>query len=279
MTSRSDSRHISVSAVLVSHNSQATLARCLGALFEQKYPLDSVVLVDSGSSETDFLQEFDQYDRLQIIYGENKGFSRANNLGYRKLSPETDYVLFVNPDLFVLSDTVGKAVSICEENPGVGMLSGRLLGYDMAQDKANGRIDSTGIVRQWYGRWIDRGQGEPDSGVYLEPMEMPALCGAFLFCRSAALKSLGTPVFDPDFFLYKEDIELSLRLRKNGWSLLYHPDLKVYHCRGWQSERAEMSSALRLLAAKSEILLYRKHPSPYMVWAVLKYILVRFLRL
>jgi GT2 family glycosyltransferase len=276
---QSESSRIAVSAVIVTHNSQAILARCLTALFDQEYPLDSVVLVDSGSSDTEFLKEFEHYDRLQIVCDENIGFARANNLGFCKLPSHTDYVLFVNPDLFVLSDTIEKAVSICEENPDVGVLSGRLLGYDMEKNKPSGRIDSTGIVRQWYGRWIDRGQGEPDSGLYMRAEDMPALCGAFLFCRSEALKSFEVTVFDPEFFLYKEDIELSIRLREKGWKLRYHPDLEVYHCRGWQSERAEMSPALRLFAAKSEMLLYKKHPSPYMAWAVVKYILVRFFRL
>ncbi len=276
---QSDSSGISVSAIVVSHNSQATLGRCLNALFTQNRPLDSVVLVDSGSTETDSLKEFEHYDRLQIVRAENIGFARANNLGFAKLPADTDYILFINPDLFVLPDTVEKAVALCCENPAAGIISGRLLGYDMVKDQANGRIDSTGVVRKWYGRWIDRGQGDPDSGSYMSAEEMPALCGAFLFCRSEALKPFATTIFDPEFFLYKEDIELSLRLRKNGWKLLYHPDLIVYHCRGWQSERGRMSPALRLLAAKSEMLLYKKHPSPYMVWAVLKYILVRFFRL
>jgi GT2 family glycosyltransferase len=94
-----------------------------------------------------------------------------------------------------------------------------------------------------------------------------------------ALLALPGPVFDPDFFLYKEDIELSLRMRKAGWQLLYDPRLLAYHGRGWNKKRGEMAVKLRCMAAANEILLYKKHPSPYMLWAWMKYLLVRFIHL
>ena len=146
--------------------------------------------------------------------------------------------------------------------------------------QATGLLDSTGIFRKWYGRWYDRGQGEPDRGQFAWPDDVPAACGALLFCRKKALDQValaGGAVFDPDFFLYKEDIELCLRLRKKGWLTRYEPGIKAWHGRGWR-QRGEMSLALRTAAAKSEIILYRKHPSPYLLWALLKYLAVRLLK-
>ena len=84
---------------------------------------------------------------------------------------------------------------------------------------------------------------------------------------------------DPAFFLYKEDIELCLRLRAAGWHLLYQPALRALHCRGWQSERQAVPWSLRLTAAANEIRLYCRHPSPYLLWALAKYALVRWLHI
>ncbi len=268
-----------VSAIVVSHNSEQTLARCLQGLADQDIALDRIVLVDSGSTDQSFLSSLQQIDSLSLVAAENIGFSRANNLGMLELPTDTDFVFFVNPDVFLPPDFVGTALEICSHDSEIGIVSGRLLGYDPEQDKPSGRIDSTGVERKWYGRWVDRGQGEHDQDQYGKPEAMAALCGALLFCRKKALHSLQGQVFDPDFFLYKEDIELSLRLRKSGWKLLYHPDLVAYHCRGWKNERAKMPYHLRKMAAESEVLLYQKHPSPYMVWALFKYILVRAFRL
>lgn len=268
-----------VAAIVVSHNSESTLDRCLQGLEAQDYCLETILLVDSGSSDRTYLEAFKQQQSVQLLFTENIGFSRANNLGYETLSSDIDFVLFVNPDLFLPPDFVTKALQLCKDDPDVAMLSGKLLGYDLEHDRPSGRIDSTGVLRKWYGRWYDRGMGEVDTKQYDKPEAMAALCGALLFCRNTALKSLAGPVFDPDFFLYKEDIELSLRLRKMGWKLLYHPMLSAYHCRGWQDERSKMSYELRKLAVRSELLLYKKHPSPYALWAFLKYILVTVFRL
>ncbi|MCI5124778.1 MAG: hypothetical protein D3925_09945, partial [Candidatus Electrothrix sp. AR5] len=131
----------------------------------------------------------------------------------------------------------------------------------------------------------DRSQGEKDRGQYPNPEDVPALCGAFLFCRQSMLaqlsldRSSSAAVFDPDFFLYKEDIELCLRINKLGWRIVYHPGIQVYHCRGWQKERQQIPYQQRLTAAKSELLLYKKHPSLYILWAWFKYLLVRWLKI
>lgn len=271
-----------VAAIVVSHNSEATLERCLQGLLAQNYCLESIILVDSGSRDRSYLKKLRERYSIQLIFAANIGFSQANNLGYGKLSSAMDFVVFVNPDLFLPPDCITKALDVYDDNTEIGILSGKLLGYDLEHDKPSGRIDSTGIMRKWYGRWYDRGQGEVENSEdkrFNKPECMPALCGALLFCRNKALTPFANEVFDPDFFLYKEDIELCLRLRKAGWKILYHPELQAFHCRGWKSERAAMSHRLRITAAKSEVLLYKKHPSPYVVWALLKFFLVSVVRL
>ncbi len=263
-----------VAAIVVSHDSGSILEHCLQCLESQEHALANIIIVDSGSSDRAYLQLIEKRVQVQLLCTENIGFSRANNLGLDTLAKDIDFVLFVNPDLFLPPDFVQRALSFCEKDSAIGIIGPKLLAYDLGAGRSDGRIDSTGIFRKWYGRWYDRGQGELDENQYDTAEEMSALCGALLFCRMAALKSLGGPVFDPDFFLYKEDIEFCLRLGKQGWKILYQPKLVAYHCRGWQGERAAMSFELRKIAAGSEVLLYKKHPSPYMLWAVFKYLLV-----
>ncbi len=268
-----------VAVIIVSHNSAPYLEQCLQSLSMQSEKATEIVVVDSGSDDVSYLHTLSEKYTFQLRLKNNIGFSRANNKGVSVLTTSVDYILFLNPDVFLTESFIQSALRISGENQQAGIVSGKLLGYNLKDQKPNGRIDSTGVQRRVYGRWIDRGQGEKDLGQYDTPEEMTALCGALLFCRNDALQSLQSPVFDPDFFLYKEDIELCLRLRKKGWNLLYHPDLTAYHCRGWQGERASMSYFLRKTAASSEVLLYRKHPSPYIIWAMLKYLLVTVFRL
>ncbi len=254
----------------------------MDALARQQHPPDEIVLVDSGSDDPSCLEQYLGHKGVRLLLlQENVGFARANNIGYRQCARDSEYILYLNPDAFPQETALTRSRQCLMGNPAYGVVGGRLLGWDLEADKASGLLDSTGIFRKWYGRWVDRGQGERDHGQFLRQEKVPALCGAFLFCRRSALERIRLAegvIFDPDFFLYKEDIELCIRLRKCGYGLLYNPDIQVFHCRGWRA-RKEMEFKKRLLAAKSELLLYRKHPSPYICWAQVKYLLVSRLHL
>jgi GT2 family glycosyltransferase len=275
---------VEIAVIIVTHNSQDVLPRCLDALSQQTIQAD-IVLVDSGSKDVSYLDVYRTKSGIRVIIGENIGFSRANNIGCQAVSQTAEFILFLNPDAFLTENALQKALDFLKENEIIGCVGGRLLGFDKNSGLPTNLLDSTGVFRKWYGCWYDRNQGEKDRGQYPIPEDVPALCGAFLFCRQAMLSQLsldrgnGTAVFDPEFFLYKEDIELCLRIRKAGWRIVYHPGIQVYHCRGWQKERKQTPYQQRLTAAKSELLLYKKHPSLYIVWALSKYLLVRLLKI
>lgn len=273
-----------LAVIIVTHNSQDVLPRCLDALSRQTIQAD-IVLVDSGSKDVSYLDAYRMRSGIRVILEENIGFSRANNRGCQALSQAAEFILFLNPDAFLTESTLQKALVFLKENKKVGCVGGRLLGCDKNSGLPTNLLDSTGVFRKWYGCWHDRSQGETEKGQYPMQEDVPALCGAFLFCRQAMLSQLSldrstssTAVFDPDFFLYKEDIELCLRIRKAGWRIVYHPGIKVYHCRGWQKERKQTPHN-SVDSGKSELLLYKKHPSLYIVWALFKYLLVRLLKI
>lgn len=271
---------IPVSVVIVTHDSAAVLETCLGHLEKQIIPAREIIVVDSGSSDTAYLQEVACLPGRRLISTTNIGYGCANNLGFQQVTGGKEgMVIFLNPDTFLPPDFIAQAAAILLENPGAGVISGKLLGYNPTTGSPTGKLDSTGIYRHWYGKWYDRGQGRKDCGQYDLIASPPALCGALLCCRGKALAPFAGAVFDPDFFLYKEDIEFCLRVRKHGWAVVYDPRLIGYHCRGWSERRGAVPYALRLIAAKSEILLYRKHPGPHILWAWLKYAAVRLLRL
>ncbi len=276
-----------IAVIIVTHNSQAVLPRCLEALGRQTVPPDAVVLVDSGSADTGYLQPYLEQTGISLFFVENIGFSRANNIGCQAVAQDADFILFLNPDAFPAPNSIEQVLSFFAENENrhVGCIGARLSGFDCGIGKPTGRLDSTGVFRKWYGCWYDRSQGEPDKGQYMDQEDVPAVCGAFCFCRKTMLDQValtrkkGKAVFDPDFFLYKEDIELCLRIKKGGWRITYLPEINVHHCRGWQQDRQQIPYRLRLTAAKSELLLYRKHPSPYILWTLAKYLSVRVLRM
>ncbi len=266
----------STSVIIVTHNSQDVLGSCLDSLMNQTIRPQQILIVDSGSDETGYLQKHRLIPGCQVHLRENLGFAAANNLGISLLAKRSDYILFVNPDTFLDKSCIETAINTISRYENIAILTGNLKGFDIGTGQPTGLIDSTGVFRKWYGRWYDRDQGRREGTIQRKAGGIPAVCGAFMFCRSSALEAELPDLFDERFFMYKEDVDLSLRLRKKGWALYYTPELTAFHCRGWLRNRKQINPAVRLLSAKNEIRLCSKHRSPYIIWALLKYVLVRF---
>lgn len=268
----------SIAVIIVTHNSQNVIDSCIDSLLIQTKCVDQIIVVDSGSSNTHYLGKYSSLEQVQVFKETNIGFSKSNNVGYSKISDKTDFVVFANPDTILTDKFIENMISIFEGETSVGILTGKLLHFDLENNLPSGKIDSTGIFRKWFGRWYDRGQGEVDCGQYDSAEYVPAICGALMCCRNDLLKQFDGKVFEPDFFMYKEDIELSLKSIKKGFKLLYNPSLIAYHGRGWQKDRTSMPLYLREMSARNEVKLYLLHPSPYILWALFKYLLVKIFR-
>lgn len=269
----------SVSVVIVTYNSGVFISNLMSALEGQTKLPDAVVIVDSGSTDTSYLERV-RISPLNctLIIKPNVGVCVGNNIGWAH-SKDHDYILYLNPDAFLAPDFLELAVRYMDDptNREVGMASGTLLGYDIENDRPTGLVDSTGVVQLWYGRIADRDQSLPISVLkkYSGPNPVPSVCSAVALCRRATIISIAPTgeVFDPRYFMYKDDIDFSWRARRAGWTLIHHPKLIAYHCRGWKSRSAQ-SRKMRLLSAKNDIKLFLKFRSPYLVWGLAKYFLV-----
>jgi N-acetylglucosaminyl-diphospho-decaprenol L-rhamnosyltransferase len=270
----------SIAAITVTYNSQRFFRKYMESLRDQVRPLDRVVLVDSGSTDPQYLDQACSYGvRVEVIRKENVGICVGNNIGWQAVR-NCDYVLFLNPDAFLAPDFVKNSVEYMVQNPKVGMLMPTLLGYSIERDEPTGLIDTTGVVRSWYGGLPERDQYKPVSELekYPAPNEIPWVCSAVALARREALESIEVngDVFDPAFFMYKDDTDLSWRVRRAGWKLIHHPGLWAYHCRGWKSRKL-VSKKVKLLSARNEVRLHIKNRSPFLIAACIKYALVQCL--
>ncbi|RRA47967.1 glycosyltransferase family 2 protein [Acidipila sp. EB88] len=266
-----------VGVITVTHNSGRFLDTYLRALEAQTTQPDRVVIVDSGSPDSSFLDQADSSSLpLDILRLQNVGFSKGNNLGWERIRA-FDYVLFLNPDAFLAPDFIARAVAYMQANPKVGLVTPSLIRYDIATKTPLDMVDSTGVVRGRYGLIVERDQGLPVAALskYTEPNVVPWVCAAAALGRREALESVleNGELFDESFFMYKEDTDLAWRIRRAGWLNIHHPALTGLHCRGWQS-RKQMSRTVRLRAARNEASMYAKNHSPYVLIGTLKYLSV-----
>jgi GT2 family glycosyltransferase len=257
-----------VGAVVVSTNDDARILRAvIDALMAGDAVPRRVALVDNNSRDTSVHEEAEQtYRGVELVrQSDNVGFCAANNAGIRVVD-DCRYVLILNPDAVVTPTFLGAAVAFMDDHPDVGAMNPKLLGLDGATLQPTGLIDAVGIFWTWYGKSYDRGQGVHDEGQY-DGMatDVPALCAAAMLCRRDALLDLddASGIFDESFFVFKDDLDLSLRLRKRGWRTMLVPSTVVYHCRqNKQSRRASVPPWVRKMSIRNEWKLWRKGTLP-----------------
>lgn len=275
-------RYVKVGVVTVTYNSNRFFDTYMASLEAQTRPADLVLIVDSGSTDSQFLERSSSFKvAVEIVRETNVGFCVGSNIGWRHVR-HFDYVLFLNPDAFPAPDFLEKAVAYMEAHPEVGMVTPSLIRYDIENRRPLDVIDTTGVIRNWYG-FPERDQSRPIEELkrYTEPNPIPWLCAAAVLGRREALNAViepGDQLFDESFFMYKDDTDLSWRVRRAGWSLVHHPELLGYHCRGWQS-RNSMSRKTRLLSVRNELKMCWKNRSPFVLAIAVKYFAVLWFNL
>jgi GT2 family glycosyltransferase len=119
-------------------------------------------------------------------------------------------------------------------------------------------INNAGGILVGEGYGADRGYQERDSGQYDLPQEVFLFCGGAVLLRRDALKAVGA--FDPRFFLYYEDTDLSWRMWSNGWSVLYEPRSVVRHLHSASS--GEWSPVFAFNVARNRLVMLAKNATP-----------------
>ena len=270
-----------VSVLIVTYNSEKFIDKCIEAIDSQTVPPQLIQIVDTGSKNFEYLKRYTQRPDVQWLKAEREaGFCKGNNLGVRHLPSDIDLVILLNPDCFLAPNFIEKAIAYMEAHPECGAYSSVLEKYDIATMNPTGLLDSAGIDRSWYGKWFDMRQGQPTNSLsQTSPYSVQALCGALIALRVTALKDVQLDygnLFDPRFYMYKEDIDLSVRLSKKGWQLWMDPTIFSYHCRGWNPSRRQVPRKMRLASARNECVIQWKMKSPIpILYSALKYIAVK----
>ncbi len=251
-----------VSAIVVSYNTGAELLRCLASLATHvRLPLE-VVVVDNASRDgsPDLVRA--AYPTARVIENRsNRGFSAANNEGLRaSTGPQ---VLILNPDAEVTPGAVETLSGILDARPPVGVVGPLTRNPDGSVQVSFGP-DLTPLA-EWRQRRLVRGVRDRRPAALREAAARAAtehdpswVSGSCLLARRRALESVGG--FDEGFFLFEEDADLCLRLRRAGWRVLFTPAAEVRHALGRSMDQAP--ELARLEYDRSHVRYYRKHNGP-----------------
>lgn len=211
-----------VSVVVVNFNGKNYLDDCLSALATQTFRNFEVILVDNGSSDESAAFVSEHYPSVILVEtGKNLGFAGGTNTGIRVAQGE--FIFTLNNDTIADPRVLEEIVKPMKTDPKVGICGTKMVFPD-------GRINSTAICISRSGAAWDRGMGETDLGQYDTEEEVFGSCAGAALYRRLMLDEIG--LFDEDFFLFMEDVDLAFRARLAGWKCRYVPTAKVVHRHG-----------------------------------------------
>lgn len=230
-----------LSVVIVTLNSAPYLARCLESIQAHAGGVESleVVVVDVGSDDGTLDIARKSSVPSTVLEVPNGGFGYANNRGIAASSG--GLILLLNADTEILEGSFSTLVTRFGEERDLGLLGVRqvnavgTLEYSARRFPAAIRTlcESLGserwpIRRSWTGeRFLDRRD-------YSQDFQCDWVSGSFMLTRREAIEGAGG--FDERFFIYCEEPDLALRMRRLGWSVRYVPTMTILHHGGGASE-------------------------------------------
>ncbi len=224
---------------LVTYNDQSFLEKSLAPLLEIQDRLNAdVVLLDTAWNKEvrEFIHKnYPSFEYIRHPDG-NIGYGRSyNEILKHKKSSHYDFFLVVTSDVLLNVSTVETFIKRMHKDPSIAMSAGKLYFWDFKNGKRTNQIDTLGIVAKRNHHFYDRGQGEEDRGQYDEALEQFfGISGAVFLIRMDVIPLLhGEPhlLFDEAFWMYKEDIDLSYRLRWLGAKIRLFPEVWGWHAR------------------------------------------------
>ncbi len=254
-----------ITCQIVTYNSATTIRACLKSISQLSTSAFEVLCVIVDNASTDQTREIIEEERhlfkgtLEVSYEEfNLGFSGGHNKAISmSRSLGASYITLINPDLSLREDALIHMRNAFKSGYKIGAVCPKLYRTDEAFSQfepESASIDSSGMVFESSFRHFDRGSGTSafinKQKRFSHPEYVSGASGACVMFSCECIDTLTFPpginpdvpperkeFLDEDFFAYREDAELSLRMKWFGWRTRYEPAAEGYHVRRVLPER------------------------------------------
>ena len=245
-----------ISIIVAARNARPYIERTLGELDATGH---EVIVVDCASTDGTGAVVHDRFANTRLVELDvNPGYGSALNAGVQRSSG--DFVLLMNADAWPTPDAVDQLVAFAGSEPAAGAVGPRLLNPDGSlQPSVRGfptlwRLATEYFFLRWLAprsRLVNAFYGAGFSHDAIRDAEF--LVGAVLLVRRQAFEEVGG--FDPNFFMFNEEVDLCYRLRDRGWKVVFFPGAEFFHLGGASTRldwnrmyREQLRSHLRFLA-------------------------------
>ena len=210
-----------VSVVVPNWNGMRFVGMCLDSLAKLDFEDYEVIVVDNGSADGSREMIEEQYPDVKLLkLPDNMGFAIACNEGIKASNAE--YIVLLNNDIEVTPDWLRELYEGMERHPECGMGTTKMMFLDQRDVFYN-----TGDLFHSWSAGGGRGQGEKDVGQYEKEDYVFGACAGAGIYRREFFNQVG--LFDEDFFIFAEDVDLNMRGQLQGLKAVYLPKAKVFH--------------------------------------------------
>lgn len=236
--------NIELSIITVNYNGLKDTCALIETIPFDEYPLE-VIVVDNASKEDEASVIAERYPQVKVIRSEkNLGFAGGNNLGIK--AAQGKYLFFINNDTVLFrgeeqevrgKKTLQPLIDRLESSETIGMVCPKIrFAWDDAPIQFAGYTPLSKITLR--NRSI--GFGEKDKGQYNTPHSTPYAHGAAMMVKHEAIERAG--MMPENYFLYYEELDWSMMIRRAGYDIWYEPAVTIYHK---ESQTTGQNSPLR----------------------------------
>ena len=229
------------------------LELCLKSVQSSIETLDAeIIVVDNSSSDDSCAMVKSLFPEVKLIKNkDNSGFSKGNNIGVDLAKGE--YLCILNPDTVVAEDTFIKLLKFSNSKKNLGIVGCQLIdgkGNFLPESKRNVPTPKVSLKKM-----LGNAKGYYANTLKAESVgEVDILVGAFMFMTKEVYQKVGG--FDEDYFMYGEDIDLSYKVLKAGYTNYYFGETTIIHFKG-ESTLRDANYAKRFYGAMQ--IFYKKH--------------------
>lgn len=289
-----------VSIIIVNYKTPELVIDCVASIKEKTLDLDyEIIVVDNASEDqsTSIIKKNLEDAVLLIESSVNLGFGKANNLGVKYASGK--YVFLLNSDTLLINNAIKILFDYLEDHPDVGVVGGNLYTIgkrpsssyctefdDIESVKADAKW-STIIKKIFMNRYIDKKYSEEQKENYYyksnfnftdQNQKVAYIFGTDMMLAKELYENLGG--FDPDFFMYAEEEELSWRITEKGYQIVNVPSAKIIHYDGASVKKnASFSARQYSMRLDGTFMYYLKRFKEQGVHDCYKYKMLKFNRI
>jgi hypothetical protein len=245
--------------IIINYNTKELLKKCLAVLDVKNIPEDySIIVIDNNSPDGSADMAKKNPGRLEVMrLNENKGFPYAANIGIKKSLSE--FYLILNSDTEVKQIQLAEMLKFMSENPEIGAMTPFQFNNRKEPQLAWGCFPTfaSEIGRKLLQNALDNGKKWAYRKLrkLQEPFFVHWIAGSTMLLRHTTLQKAG--LFDENFFIFFEDIDLCTRIRGSGWKIAVCPGIRAIHHRGESAKTDSINASLHY--RHSQLYFWKKH--------------------